>query len=197
MGADPLIEVTLDASEKQLTIHGIDSLGITEEIFLKVMRKLGVSGNLVGSEVGQFGFGFASYTTLSDLVTVLTWARETDEQYAVMGKNGIKFNMLPKPKLEAYGTKLSLTYKKDVEPSQLIENLIQFAKFSKVRTVLIMKNDIEVGKYSRNENWTAYAALRGPCVEVPGPHQPPVTPACPPGHNRGNRTRDLSAGPLW
>jgi len=157
MGASPLIEVTLDASEKQLTIHGIDSLGITEEVFLKVMRRLGVSGNLVGSEVGQFGFGFASYTTLSDLVTVLTWSRETQEQYAVMGKNGIKFNMLPKPSLEAYGTKLSLTYKKDIEPSQLIENLIQFAKFSRVKTELIMVNDIEVGKYSRNENWTAYA----------------------------------------
>jgi len=157
MGARPRIEITLDIAENLLIIHGIDSLGITEEVFNKVVRVLGVSGNLSGEEVGQFGFGFASYTTLSDLMKIETWARETDERYTLMAKNGIDFQILPPNKLETYGTRLTLTYNEDVKPDQLIEHLIQYAKFSKVETVLINKTDIEVDRYRNDEDWSSFA----------------------------------------
>ena len=60
--AKPRLEITIDARTKELTIEGIDSLGISVRVFDKVLRRLGVSGNVDGgNEIGQFGMGFASY----------------------------------------------------------------------------------------------------------------------------------------
>ena len=163
LGAKPHIEVSINPKERQLEILGVDSLGITTEIFDECVRVLGVSTNFNehDNEVGMFGMGLASYTTLSDLVTIETWSRERPkDRFAVMGKNGVKFNILPEANctLDTFGTKVSLTYNDKVESDKIIENLIQYAKFAGIPTELHMVgSDIEVGKHNRNENWTYYA----------------------------------------
>lgn len=145
--AKPKIEVRINPVTKSFSIQGIDSLGISEAVFDKVLRVLGVSGNTDGgNEVGQFGMGFASYTTMSDIILVETWYREnyadgTDHTYAFLGDNGIDFKILPKPEnLETYGTKMSMTYHAKVEERGIIDMLTECAKFCSIPVTLIVDN---------------------------------------------------------
>lgn len=141
------IEVRINPDTRDLTIHGIDSLGISEVVFDKVLRVLGVSGNTDGgTEVGQFGMGFASYTTLSDIVKVETWYREpyedgSEQRYAFIGDNGIDFKILPQPDLETFGTRLSLTYNEKTTVTGLIDMLTECVKFCGVPTTLVVESD--------------------------------------------------------
>lgn len=145
--AKPYIEVKINADTRDFSIQGHDSLGISEAVFDKVLRVLGVSGNTDGgNEVGQFGMGFASYTTLSDIVTVETWYREnrkdgSEEKYSFLGDNGIDFKILPEPSLETYGTKLSLTYNKADNITGIIDMLTECVKFCGVKVTLIIQAD--------------------------------------------------------
>lgn len=140
--AKPKVQVTINARTQQLTIEGIDSLGISVRVFDKVLRRLGVSGNVDGgNEIGQFGMGFASYTTLSELITVETYSREDEQQYAFLGDRGIDFKILPKPDRDTYGTKLSLTCKDSVYWYQVIEKIEACALFSTIPTTIIVEDD--------------------------------------------------------
>lgn len=145
--AKPKIEVRINPDTRDLVIHGIDSLGISEVVFDKVLRVLGVSGNTDGgTEVGQFGMGFASYTTLSDIVKVETWFREnyedgSDQRYAFIGDNGIDFKILPQPELETFGTRISLTYNAKAEVTGIIDMLTECVKFCAVPTTLVIESD--------------------------------------------------------
>jgi len=142
--AKPKIEVRINPNTKSLTIQGIDSLGISESVFDNVLRVLGVSGNTDGgNEVGQFGMGFASYTTLSDIILVETWYREnrddgSEQRYAFLGDNGIDFKILPEPELDTFGTKLSMTYNVKVEERGIIDMITECAKFCGVPVSLIV-----------------------------------------------------------
>lgn len=145
--AKPKIEVRLNPDTKNLVIHGIDSLGISEAVFDNVLRVLGVSGNTDGgNEVGQFGMGFASYTTLSDIVMVETWFREnrsdgSEQRYAFLGDNGIDFKILPEPELETHGTKLSLTYGSQVDERGVVDMISECAKFCGVKVELVIESN--------------------------------------------------------
>ena len=44
-GARPRIDIKIDVEERNFVIHGVDSLGISEEIFKQVIKFLGDSGN--------------------------------------------------------------------------------------------------------------------------------------------------------
>lgn len=142
--AKPHIEVRIDNANKQISIDGIDSLGISESVFDNVLRVLGVSGNTDGgNEVGQFGMGFASYTTISDVIMVETWYREnrddgSEHKYAFLGDNGIDFKVLPEPVRETYGTKVSMTYNNKVEVRGIVDMLSECAKFCGIKTTLII-----------------------------------------------------------
>ncbi len=134
-GATPRIEVTFDEPNRGLTIHGIDSLGIEQDVFIQVLSVLGRSNNFDRSMPGQFGMGFASYTCLSDIVIVETYARNGD-RYAVMGKGGLGFQILPEPKMDSYGTKIRITLKPGIDYAALDKMLRRCAMLSGVDTIL-------------------------------------------------------------
>ena len=140
--AKPRLEITIDARTKELTIEGVDSLGISVRVFDKVLRCLGVSGNVDGgNEIGQFGMGFASYTTLSELITVETYSREDHQEFAFLGDRGIDFKILPKPSRETFGTKISLTCKDSVEFKSVYAKVKSCALFSTIPTVVTVLDD--------------------------------------------------------
>ncbi|MBI4258310.1 MAG: hypothetical protein HY619_05080 [Thaumarchaeota archaeon] len=140
--AKPRIEITLVPSDRRLTIHGIDSLGMSQEKFLTVYTVLGRSDNWDGKEVGMFGFGRASYTTLSDIMILETFSRETGEKYAVMGKNGVGFNVLPQPELSEPGTRVTLTLRDNVSLRSIIEAIVKVSRFSSIETYLNLEEDL-------------------------------------------------------
>jgi hypothetical protein len=141
--ANPRIEVTLVPSERKLVIHGIDSTGMSQEKFLTVYTVLGRSDNFDSKEVGQFGCGRASYVTLSDIMVLETYSRETGEKYAVMGKNGIGYNVLPQPAdLKEYGTRITLTLRHDIGILNLVKYMMKVCMFSGVDTYLNLEEDI-------------------------------------------------------
>ena len=141
--ASPRIEVSLVPSERKLVIHGIDSIGMSQEKFLTVYTVLGRSDNLDSTEVGQFGCGRASYVTLSDIMVLETYSRETGEKYAVMGKNGIGYNVLPTPTdLKEYGTRITLTLRHDIGILNLVKYMMKVCMFSGVDTYLNLEEDI-------------------------------------------------------
>jgi hypothetical protein len=140
--AKPRIEITIDARTRQLTIEGIDSLGISVRVFDKVLRRLGVSGNVDGgNEIGQFGMGFASYTTLSELITVETYSREDNQEFAFLGDRGIDFKILPKPERETFGTKILLTCKDSVDFKDIRNKVKECALFSTIPTNITILDD--------------------------------------------------------
>lgn len=142
------ILVTINPETKSLIIEGIDSMGVTSEVFKESLRVLGVSGNVSGNEIGQFGFGFASYTTISDMVKFETNARETNEKYTLMGKNGVDFQILDnKDKLDTFGTKLTLTYNDNVSPNEIVYLTRKLARFAGCPVTIDLKEDIESGGY--------------------------------------------------
>ncbi|UVS70100.1 hypothetical protein [Nitrososphaera viennensis] len=141
--ASPRIEVTLVPSERKLVIHGIDSTGMSQEKFLTVYTVLGRSDNFDSTEVGQFGMGRASYTCMSDIMVLETYSRETGEKYAVMGKNGIGYNVLPEPAdLKEYGTRITLTVRQDIGILNLVKYMMKVCMFSGIDTYLNLKEDI-------------------------------------------------------
>jgi len=141
--------VSIDSSKKELIIGGYDSMGITSEVFDKSLRTMGVSGNLDSSEIGQFGFGFASYTTMTDLIKFETWSRDVNEEgdherYSLMGKQGVDFQILKdENSLETYGTRLTLTYNDQVNESELFNLVKKLSRFSHVPVTLINKHDLD------------------------------------------------------
>ena len=147
--AKPRLEVTINARTRELTIEGIDSLGISVRVFDKVLRRLGVSGNVDGgNEIGQFGMGFASYTTLSELINVETYSREDNQEFAFLGDRGIDFKILPKPERETFGTKLSVTCKEDVYWGTVINKIKSCALFSTIPTTIVVTDDGKEDGYS-------------------------------------------------
>jgi hypothetical protein len=148
-GARPRIEVTIAPSSRKLVIHGIDSTGMSQHKFLTVYTVLGRSDNFDSSEVGMFGLGRASYTCLSDIMVLETYSRDTQEKYAVMGKNGIGYNVLPQPAdLEQYGTRITVTLRSDINIRSLVGYVFEVCRFSGVDTIINLEEDVK-GLYDR------------------------------------------------
>ena len=139
--ASPVIEVTMNKLSRKLVIHGSDSMGIEQDLFVDVVRYLGRSNNFDGKETGQFGFGLASYTCLSDIMILETFSRITDEKYAVMGKGGVGFQILPKPVMDSYGTKITMTLKESIDMDELAVDLEKFAIFCGIDVYLIVDGE--------------------------------------------------------
>ncbi len=148
--AEPLILITLDPQKQKLVIEGIDSTGMTSERFKKVFTVLGHSDNFDGQEVGQFGMGRAAYTCLSDTIILETFARESNEKYAVLGRNGLGYQIIDEPKMDTYGTKISLTLYGEINYESLYAMIEKVSKFSQVKTVLVLESKIQI-KYGQKE----------------------------------------------
>lgn len=148
-GARPRIEVTIAPSSRKLVIHGIESTGMSQKKFLTVYTVLGRSDNFDSTEVGQFGMGRGAYTCLSDIMVLETYSRETEERYAVMGKNGIGYNVLPQPAdLDSYGTRITVTLRSDINIHNVVEYVFDVCRFSGVDTVINIEEDVK-GSYDR------------------------------------------------
>ena len=133
--AKPRIEVSINHQNREFVIHGIDSKGIEQERFLEVLAVLGRSDNFDRSKPGQFGMGFASYTCLSDIVFIETFARNGDK-YSVMGKGGMGFQILDKPEMTHYGTKLRMTLNKKVDIDKITKTIEACATLHGIPTTL-------------------------------------------------------------
>ena len=134
-GASPEIHISINEQTRQLVIHGVDSMGISQERFLEVVSVLGRSDNFDGEESGQFGMGFASYMTISDVCIVETYSRETGEKYGVMGKGGLGFEILDAPAdLDSYGTRITMTMRSDAVVKPLEWRIGHCAALSGVAT---------------------------------------------------------------
>jgi len=130
----PLISISMDEESRELTITD-NGIGMSKERFKKVLLELGTSDNLEAGEVGQFGMGFASYMTLSSVVTIDTRVRDGD-QYRLIAKDGMSFQPVGDAEMEGYGTKLSMTCYANVNFSELVQQLERIAKYSGVPTVV-------------------------------------------------------------
>jgi len=143
--SEPKIAISLDPTTRELQIHGVDSLGISGETFKNVYTVLGRSSNFSGEEIGQFGFGRISYCRLSDIMVLETKYRTPEGkvgEFAIMGKNGVGFNLLPKPNLESFGTLVKLVLKPDVDLHRLVQYIHEACAFSGVATYLTLASDL-------------------------------------------------------
>ena len=138
---DACIHITINPIERQLTIEGKDSEGITVNVFDKSLRVLGVSSNFDSKEIGQMGMGFASYTLIFEALKIETWARETDEKWSALADGGINFDILGEPNMKSYGTRLSGTYKDTLNPDEMIEQIRVLSRFSNVPTFIHLTED--------------------------------------------------------
>lgn len=159
MGGNPSIVITINPNDasRELSIQGVDSLGITKAMFNKVLRVIGTSGNQDGEEIGQFGMGFISYALLTDAVLLETWSRENNEHYAMLCDSGLKFKPIPLSKdndvanMSEYGTKLTMTCNDAVNFSHAIEQIHELARFSKIPTKIILLDNVESIGYRQND----------------------------------------------
>jgi hypothetical protein len=143
IGAEPRIEVTLSPLSRKLVIHGIDSMGISQEKFLHLYRFLGRTDNWNGSEVGQWGLGKAAYCTMSDTMLLETYSREDKTRYAVVGRNAMGYSLAPEPKnLSSYGTRITLILREDVEIASLYNYIVECSRFSGVETFLNLQESL-------------------------------------------------------
>ena len=155
-GANPKIQITLNTTERTIIIHGIDSLGITEEKFLNVLSVLGENDNLDGSEVGQFGWGFQSHLVVSDSVLLETFARETGEKFAMLGIGGDHFSKVSQPTLRSTGTRVTLFVKDGLDVAHLGEKFLQLCAYSDIPTFLHTHGASDNQENRSDENVSGY-----------------------------------------
>ena len=137
----PSIHITIDPIERQLVIEGKDSQGITVEVFDKSLRVLGVSSNFDSKEIGQMGMGFAGYTMIFEALKLDSYARDTNEKWSVLADGGINFKVLGNPTMKKYGTRLSGTYKENIDPDKMFEQIKILSRFSQVKTFIHLTED--------------------------------------------------------
>ena len=162
--ANPTIHITIDPIERQLVIEGIDSQGITVEVFDKSVRVLGVSSNFDSKEIGQMGMGFAGYTMIFEALKLDTYARETNEKWSVLADGGINFKVLGNPTMNKYGTRLSGTYKANINVDEMFEHIKVLSRFSKVKTIIHLTEDTHnhnAGKFLCDSYRGGYHYLMG------------------------------------
>ena len=132
-----------DEQMTALTIHDINAQGITKERFKKVLLVLGNSDNLNSGETGQFGMGFASYTTLSSTILLETKYRTEDGgvSYAMLGRQGLTFKQVKREALDNYGTKLTLQLHNEITLQEVyeMEDMVKtIAKLQNIECTLVV-----------------------------------------------------------
>lgn len=142
---NPLIRITMNAETRQLIIED-NGIGISKERFKKVLIELGTSDNLQAGEVGQFGMGFASYTTLSSVILIDTRARNGDS-YKMLAKDGMSFQPVGEAEIEGFGTRMTMTCYESVNFNDLIDKLEGIAKYSGVPTILELNEFDYIPRY--------------------------------------------------
>ena len=155
--AVPQIHITIDPVERRLTIEGIDSQGITVEVFDKSLRVLGVSSNFDSKEIGQMGMGFAGYTMIFEAMILDSYSREDNEKWSVLADGGINFKVLGNPIMKSYGTRLSGTYKNNIDPDSERDLLINIMKQS--NKIWKIRNKVKNGEWDSLEMLEMYETI--------------------------------------
>lgn len=148
-GAKGSIHITLNAAERKLVIHEIDSMGMTIDEFHEKYRYLGRSDNFDRTESGQFGFGKAAVLTLSDIPKFEIYSRTPDEHgeheaYVLLGRGGIKYEPLVNevPDLESYGMRITMTCYESIKFHDLVGFILDTVRFKDVDTFLTLEDDV-------------------------------------------------------
>ena len=138
LGHEASVYITVDGLTRTVTIEGRGSMGMTMQMFKDVYTVLGRSGNMDGSESGQFGFGRAAYLCLSDIVIFETFSRKTDERFGFLGKGGKVYEPIPKHALsiKEYGSKATMTVRKEIDMYKLTEYSKEVSRFLDVPVYL-------------------------------------------------------------
>ena len=137
----PRISVALDYSNRNLVIHGINSLGMPLQKFKDVLAVLGETDNDSGNEVGQFGMGHMSFRALSDNILFECFSLESGEKYSYLG-NGEIYERLPEPKgLTSTGTRVTVTLRDQVQIDKLEQYVRSVCSYSEVDTYLTVLDE--------------------------------------------------------
>ena len=143
---DTRIEIKLDTNTRELSIRGYNSMGITREIFDKILKVMGNSGNNSGDRIGLYGLGFFSHVKLSEKMIIHSYA-QNNEYFSFISKSGLSFEILPQEfseKLDQYGTKLILTIKESIDLDDLIQVMEKIIELSMIPTKIII-DEINLG----------------------------------------------------
>jgi hypothetical protein len=137
----PRVSISLDYSNRNLVIHGVNSLGMSLQKFKDVLAVLGETDNDSGSEIGQFGMGHLSFRALSDNILFESYSLESAEKYSYLG-NGEIYERLPEPKgLTSTGTRVTVTFRDQVQIDKLEQYVRSVCAYSEVDTYLTVLDE--------------------------------------------------------
>ena len=134
------IMITLDYSNMNLVVHGVNSLGIPLGRFKEVVAVLGESDNDSANETGQFGLGLNSFLALSDNILFECFSLESGERYSYLG-DGEKYERLPAPSLDSTGTRVTVTLRESLDMGRLETYIRTVCLYSSVDTFLTVLDE--------------------------------------------------------
>ncbi len=154
---DPRIEIKLNTQTRELTIMGIDSLGIDSETFTKILAIMGNSGNNNGEDMGYFGLGFYSFVKISERIIIISNSLETGEKWGMICKSALKFEKLKDKQydpLDKTGFKIILNVKNELNFNAITEKVKEISKLSGIKTSYYIDGDmISLVQYDNLENY--------------------------------------------
>lgn len=156
-GANPAIHVTINPEERLMTIHEVDSMGMSMDKYKQIYKWIGRSDNFDGKQIGQFGMGRLAFLQLSDILLLETYSREKNEEnkherFAILLKGASRYQVLPEPTdLVEFGTRLSMVVRDNIKFPDLIEYLMKIARFTGIDCFLTLTANIP-GEYGQSHD---------------------------------------------
>ena len=151
--ANPHIIVSIDPNERQITIQGFDSLGISSHIFGKVVAWLGRSHNFKRDSIGMFGMGIEAYTTLSDTIKLESNCRNINDcqedgcpcrinngnhdNFITIGREGKDWQPLNAQTDIPYGTRITITLNEMLDGAK-VDSLLYKKLIERVHEVIAL-----------------------------------------------------------
>lgn len=139
------IVIVLNTDTRELTIEGVNSLGMDSYTFMNILRVMGNSGNKEGGLKGLFGIGFFSFFKISERIIIISKSLESQEDFAYICKSAIKFEQLNNENyqsLDQSGFKVCLTVKDSVNLQEIKPYIEDMVKVSNIKTEYIEDGEI-------------------------------------------------------
>lgn len=161
-GHNAEINIHIDPKTRKMIIEGINSMGLSIDVFDEIFRSPGESSNFDGDESGQFGIGLMSYQSLSEIAVFDIYSRETGEKYSVSGKQNKGFEPINTTPLKTPGVKITLILKPKIKIYDFIEYAKKLCKFTNIKTTLILSSIVKKSDGNYGEIIKAGSYLLGP-----------------------------------
>ena len=151
---DQRIEIRINTETRDLTITGINTIGISKAVFNDIILNVGVSGNNSTDNIGMFGLGLYSYSILSENCVITTFSHEDKKHYSYIGKSALNFEEIEtQDKLKEFGTRFYMNLKDNIninsDYDSLVEKIKEIVKFSDIETWLFVDSEkIELIQYN-------------------------------------------------